>query len=157
MAEEQKRSFHLQRIYTKDISFEVPGAPEVFLKQLQPKVDVNINTSARRIEESSDYEVTLKVTLSATQDEKSVYLVEVEQAGIFAISGIEGEEQDQLLGAYCPNLLFPYARELISDLVTRGTFPQMLLQPINFDAAFVEARKQAMEQKEQAEQAGETH
>ncbi len=142
---EAQRVFQLQRIYTKDISFEVPGAPEIFLKQFQPKIDVNLNTSAKKLEDSSDYDVTLDLTVTASDEEKTVYLVEIKQAGIFNIDGIEGEELDQLLHAFCPSLIFPYAREVISDLIARGTFPQLLLQPINFEAAYVEARRQAQE------------
>lgn len=145
---EAQRVFQLQRIYTKDISFEVPGAPEIFLKQFQPKIDVNLNTSVKKLEESSDYDVTLSLTVTASADDKTVYLVEIKQSGIFNIVGIEGDELDQLLHAYCPSLIFPYAREVISDLITRGTFPQLLLQPINFEAAYVEARRQAQEREQ---------
>lgn len=144
MSDAPERAFQLQRIYTKDISFEVPGAPDVFLKQWQPQVNVQLNTETRRVGESeTDYEVVLSLTVTANNEDKTVYLVEVKQAGIFTIVGIEGEERDQLLGAYCPNLLFPYARELITDLVSRGTFPQLLLQPINFDALYQDAKARA--------------
>lgn len=155
MSDEQvKQVFQLQRIYTKDVSFEVPGAPDVFLKQWQPKANVQLNSDARKIEteDSSEYEVVLTVTVTATSEEKTVYLAEVKQAGIFTVKGVEGEELEKLLGAYCPNVLFPYAREVVSDLVNRGTFPQLLLQPINFDALLQEAKK-----RKQAEATGGTH
>lgn len=145
-------SFQLQRIYTKDISFEVPGAPEVFLQSWQPKVNLQLNTHTQRVGDSTtDYEVVLELTVTASNDEKVVYLVEIQQAGIFSAVGFEGEELEQLLGAYCPNLLFPYAREAVSDLVSRGTFPQLLLQPINFDALYQQAKQQ------QAEEAANAH
>ncbi|AJD46722.1 protein-export protein secB [Isoalcanivorax pacificus W11-5] len=144
MSDTPERTFQLQRIYTKDVSFEVPGAPEVFIKPWQPRVNVQLNTETRKVGESgNDYEVVLSLTVTASNEEKTVYLVEIKQAGIFTMIGIEGEEREQLLGAYCPNLLFPYARELISDLVSRGTFPQLLLQPINFDALFQDAKARA--------------
>ena len=154
MSEEAKRVFQLQRIYTKDVSFEVPGAPEVFLEQIQPKANVQLNSEAKKIEkgEGSEYEVVLSVTVTAATDDKTVYLVEVKQAGIFTVQGISGDELEGLLGAYCPSVLFPYAREVISDLVSRGTFPQLLLQPINFDALLQEAKK-----RKQQEAAGGTH
>lgn len=145
-------SFQLQRIYTKDVSFEVPGAPEVFLQSWQPKVNLQLNTHTQRVGDSTtDYEVVLELTVTASNEDKVVYLVEIQQAGIFSVVGFEGEELEQLLGAYCPNLLFPYAREAVSDLVSRGTFPQLLLQPINFDALYQQAKQQ------QAEEAANAH
>ncbi|MCG8393002.1 MAG: protein-export chaperone SecB [Pseudomonadales bacterium] len=155
MAEEQQKVFQLQRIYLKDASFECPGAPDVFLQEWKPKVNVQLNNSAKRIGESDEYEVELTVTVTAKdeQEEKTFYLIEVKQAGIFTVKGIEGEERGQLLGAYCPNLLFPYVREAVSDLVAKGSFPQMVLQPINFDALYQQQRQQ---QAAQAEAKGET-
>lgn len=159
MSEAPQRTFQLQRIYTKDVSFEVPGAPDIFRKQWQPKVNVQLNTEARRLAETeSDYEVVLSLTVTAASEEKTVYLVEIKQAGVFTLAGIEGDEREQLLGAYCPNLLFPYARELVSDLVSRGTFPQLLLQPINFDALFMDAKQRQQEGQQAAPKAPEeTH
>ena len=148
MADEQQQVFQLQRVYLKDASFECPGAPEVFLQEWKPKVNVQINNGARRIGEGTEYEVELTVTVTAKdeKEEKTFYLAEVKQAGIFTVKGIEGEELAQLLGAYCPNLLFPYVREVVSDLVAKGSFPQMLLQPINFDAVYMQSRQQAAQQ-----------
>ncbi|MEY1662931.1 protein-export chaperone SecB [Isoalcanivorax beigongshangi] len=142
MSETPERAFHLQRFYVKDLSYEVPGAPEVFLTPVQPRVNLQLNTEARALGDSgSDFEVVLSVTVTAeNEDGKVLYLAEVVQAGIFTLVGFEGEERDHLLGAYCPNLLFPYAREAVSDLVNRGSFPQLLLQPINFDALYADAR-----------------
>lgn len=140
-------SFQLQRIYVKDISFEVPGAPEVFLQSWQPQVNLQLNTHTQRVGDSgTDYEVVLELTVTASNEDKVVYLVEIQQAGIFTAQGFQGEELEHLLGAYCPNLLFPYAREAVSDLVNRGTFPQLLLQPINFDALYHQAKQQQAEE-----------
>lgn len=141
MSDNEDRNFQLQRIYTKDISFESPGAPEVFTSSWKPSVNLQLNTNATRLSDN-DYEVVLELTVTAENEEKVVYLVEIHQAGIFSVAGIEGAELEQLLGAYCPSLLYPYAREAVSDLVARGTFPQLLLQPINFDAIYQQSREQ---------------
>ncbi|MDF1779723.1 MAG: protein-export chaperone SecB [Alcanivoracaceae bacterium] len=147
MTEEQKRVFQVQRIYVKDISFEVPGAPEVFLEQGQPKVNVQLANQARRVGEGDEYEVEVTVTVTSEVNEKSVYIAEVKQAGMFTISGASDQEKEQLLGAYCPNLLFPYIREAIASLVGKGSFTPFHLQPINFDALFQQAQaKRAEEQ-----------
>ena len=144
MAEQDNKVFQLHRVYLKDASFECPGAPEVFAQDWNPDVNVSLNSAARQLGESSEYEVEITVTVTAKSEdgERTFYLTEVKQAGIFTLQNIEGEERDQLLGAYCPNLLFPYAREAISDLVSKGSFPQMVLQPINFDALYQQQREQ---------------
>ena len=140
MAEEQERAFKLQRIYVTDISFESPGAPEVFRQEWKPKMNMQLNNSARRLGESDEYEVEITVTLTAEQDEKTVYLAEVKQAGIFTVKGAAQEEMEQLFGVHCTNILFPYAREAIASLVSRGTFPAFNLQPVNFEALFAQAK-----------------
>lgn len=140
MSEQDKRVVQLQRIYAKDISVEAPGVPAAFLEKNQPKVDVELQNGASRIEDRSEYEVSVTVTVTARHDDKVVYLVEASQAAIFTITGFEGEELDQILGAYCPGVVFPYLRETVSDLVTRLSFPPFLLQPINFEALYREAR-----------------
>lgn len=144
MADEQQKVFQLQRVYLKDASFECPGAPEIFLQEWKPKVDVQLNNAARRLGDGNEYEVKITVTVTAKdeQETKTFYLVEVTQAGIFTLANIDGEERSQLLGAYCPNVLFPYAREVVSDLVAKGSFPQMILQPINFDALYQQQREE---------------
>lgn len=149
MSEEQQRQFQVQRIYVKDLSFEVPGAPQIFLEQGQPKVNVQLANQARRIGETSEFEVEVTVTVTAEVNEKTAYIAEVKQAGVFIISGANDAEVEQLLGAYCPNLLFPYIRETISSLIGRGSFAPFHLQPINFDALFQQAQaKRAAEQAE---------
>lgn len=129
-------TFQIQRVYTKDISFEAPNAPQVFQKEWEPDVKLDLDTVSTQLSEGI-YEVVLRVTVTATVGEDTAFLCEVQQAGIFTISGIEGSQMAHCLGAYCPNILFPYARECISALVSRGTFPQLNLAPVNFDALFM--------------------
>lgn len=132
----QEMTFQIQRIYTKDISFEAPNAPQVFQKEWQPEVKLDLDTSSNTLAENV-YEVILRVTVTAIMDNETAFLCEVQQAGIFTVEGIEGTQLAHCLGAYCPNVLFPYARECITNLVSRGTFPQLNLAPVNFDALFM--------------------
>lgn len=136
----QKAKFALQRIYTKDISFEAPGAPAVFGHDWAPEASVHFTSGATRVADKQ-YEVVLQLTVTATNNDKVAYIAETRQAGVFFIEGLDAEALEPLLGAHCPSILFPYAREVISDLASRGTFPQMLLQPINFDAVYAEAKR----------------
>ncbi|RWR03207.1 preprotein translocase subunit SecB [[Pantoea] beijingensis] len=129
-------SFQIQRIYTKDISFEAPNAPQVFQKEWEPEVKLDLDTASNQLADDV-FEVVLRVTVTATVENDTAFLCEVQQAGIFSISGIEGNQMAHCLGAYCPNILFPYARECITSLVSRGTFPQLNLAPVNFDALFM--------------------
>lgn len=128
--------FQLQRVYTKDVSFEAPNAPQVFQKEWEPEVKLDLDTASSQLADEV-YEVVLRVTVTATVGEDTAFLCEVQQAGIFTISGIEGTQMAHCLGAYCPNILFPYARECVTSLVSRGTFPQLNLAPVNFDALFM--------------------
>lgn len=131
------RQVILQKIFVQDVSLEVPNAPTVFTREYEPEIDVQLNNSVYALDDDT-HQVVLTVTVTAKQDNSTSFLVEVHQAGIFTVSGFEGEERDAVLGAYCPSLIFPYAREAISDLVQRGGFPQLLLQPVNFDALYYE-------------------
>ncbi len=145
MTEEQqdKRQFVVQKIYTKDISFESPNAPDIFTDQeWKPEVDLNLNASNQKLPNNS-FEVVLKVTVTVKQKDKVAFLVEVDQAGIFGIKDFPEAEMGPLLGSYCPNILFPYAREAVSDLVSKGGFPQLLLAPVNFDAVYAQHVQQA--------------
>ena len=135
-------SFQIQRIYTKDISVEAPNAPQVFQKEWEPEVKLDLDTASSQLADDV-YEVVLRVTVTATVGEDSAFLCEVQQAGIFSIGGIEGTQMAHCLGAYCPNILFPYARECITSLVSRGTFPQLNLAPVNFDALFMNYLQQS--------------
>ncbi|WP_097458884.1 protein-export chaperone SecB [Mangrovitalea sediminis] len=150
MADEQQPTegqpqFALQRIYTKDISFESPSAPLVFQEQWQPQVNLDLNTSNERLNDTQ-FEVVLSLTVTAKVGEKTAFIVEVQQAGVFFISGFEGDQLGHMLGAYCPNILFPYARELIDSLVNRGSFPALMLSPVNFDAIYAQALQRQQEE-----------
>lgn len=146
MSEEQaQQQFAIQKIYIRDVSFESPNAPAVFTEgEWKPEVNVQINTETRTVADDL-HEVTLTVTVTAKQLEKTAFLVEVKQSGIFQMIGFENDQMGGMLGAYCPEVLFPYAREAISDLVTKGGFPQMLLSPVNFNALYMQHQQQAQE------------
>lgn len=140
MAEEQAggKQVVLQKIYVADASLEVPKAPEVFTRKWEPKVDLSINTAVNKVGEDT-HQVVLTVTATAKlgESEDVAYICEIKQAGIFVLKGLSDEaERRAVLGAYCPNLLFPFARETVNDLVQKGGFPQFLLQPVNFDAIY---------------------
>ncbi|MBT3048988.1 MAG: protein-export chaperone SecB [gamma proteobacterium symbiont of Ctena orbiculata] len=147
--DEQNREFTVQRIYTKDISFETPNSPAVFQQEWKPETGVNLNTEVNKLTDTV-YEVTLSVTVTTKVEDKTAYLAEVKQAGIFSINGFPEQELGPLLGAYCPNQLFPYVREAISDLIIKGSFPQMVLQPVNFDMLYAQ-HQQELAKKAQAE------
>lgn len=147
--------FALQRIYVKDISFESPSAPDVFQQQWKPQINMDLNTASNKVSESQ-YEVVVSLSITAKVEEKVAFIVEIQQAGIFHITGIEGPQLAQTLGAFCPNVLFPYAREAVDSLVNKGSFPSLMLAPVNFDAIFAEAMKRKQEEAEQAESAA-TH
>ena len=144
-----ERHFSIQRIYTKDISLESPNSPTIFTGEWKPEINVNLNSSVEEIGDDN-IEVTLTVTVTAKIGESTGYLVEVKQAGIFLAKGIPEEEKGPLTGIYCPNVLFPYVREIVSDLVNRASFPQFLLAPVNFEAIYAQRMQQAQEQAEGA-------
>ena len=130
-------NFEIQRIYVKDLSYEAPNTPHTFAEDWKPEVQLNLETKSSRIQENI-HEVILSVTATVGSNKKSAFLVEVHQAGIFLVSGFASEQLHQMLGSFCPNILFPYAREAISDLVVRGGFPQLILAPVNFDALYAQ-------------------
>lgn len=151
MSEKQAPQINLQKIYLKDASFESPRAPEVFKgSEWKPEVNLQVNTETQKLEGERDFEVCLTLTVTVQQDGEALYLVEVKQAGIFSLSGFEDKQVQPVLATFCPANLFPYAREAISGLVERGGFPQMLLQPINFDALY-QQHLQKMQQTAQAD------
>jgi preprotein translocase subunit SecB len=135
--------FALQRIYLKDASFESPRSPGSFRGQWQPKINLELNARHSLIE-GELYEVVLSLTITANTegDDKPLYLVEVQQGGVFLIKGIAGDALEQTLGSFCPGVLFPYAREAIDAMVVKGSFPPLMLAPVNFDAIYEQARKQ---------------
>jgi preprotein translocase subunit SecB len=143
MAQEQptpapQKQLLLQKIYVKDLSFESPKAPMVFTQNVSPQTQLNVRSSAQQVAPDTQ-EVTLTITVEAKDKDSTLFLAEVAQSGIFVIQGYTAEEQQILIGSFCPNTLYPFAREAISDLVTKGGFPQLLLQPLNFDAIFAQA------------------
>ncbi len=147
--------FALQRIYVKDISFESPNAPDVFQAAWKPQINMDLNTASNKVSDTQ-FEVTISLSITAKVDEKVAFIVEVQQAGIFHISGIEGPQLAQTLGAFCPNVLFPYAREAVDSMVNKGSFPSLMLAPVNFDAIYAEAMKRKQEEAQKAEGAA-TH
>ena len=142
MTEQQapQRQFLVQRIYTKDLSFEAPGAPAVFQDKWAPEINIGLGSEVNRLDNGM-IEVTLNINVEARQGDRSVFMVEVKQAGLFVAQGFNDAEVDALLGIAAPNILFPYAREIVSDLVTRGSFPQLVLQPVNFEAVYNQQRQ----------------
>lgn len=140
---ENQPQFAMQRIYVKDLSFESPNAPTVFQEQWKPQVNLDLNTGHSKISDNQ-YEVVLSLTVTAKIDEKVAYIVEVQQAGVFLVNGVDAQQLGHMMGAYCPTILFPYAREAIDNLVNRGSFPALMLAPVNFDAMYAQAlqRKQ---------------
>jgi len=145
--EQAQQQFEIQKIFLKDVSFEAPNTPEAFTQEWQPEVNVQLNTNAKPIGDKQ-YEVVLSVTVTAKNNDKSAFLVEIQQSGVFGMDGFEQDQLNAMLGSFCPDILFPYAREAISDLVTRGGFPQLLLAPVNFDALYHEHLKQQAEQEQ---------
>jgi preprotein translocase subunit SecB len=131
----------VQKIYLKDVSFEAPAAPAIFQEQMQPRVDMNLTQKVANIGENV-FEVVLAVTVTCKVGEKIAYLCEVQQAGIFGAAGFEPQQLDAVLGTYCPHVLFPYLRQVISDLIQNGGFPPLYLQPINFEQVYAEAVQQ---------------
>ena len=136
------KQFSIQKIYTKDLSFETPNSPKIFTQAWQPSLDVNLATQSKALEDDV-FEVILSITATVKLEEEIAYLVEVQQAGIITANGFNQEELAPLLGSFCPNILFPYAREVISDLVSKGGFPQLILAPINFDALYMQKQQQS--------------
>lgn len=133
--EQQEQQFIIQRIYLKDVSFEAPNSPSVFTEAWNPDTSLDLNTKVNNLA-NDNYEVELFITITVKSNDKTAFLVEVKQAGVFFIQGYPQENMNQLLAAYCPNILFPYAREAIAGLVSKGSFPELHLSPINFDALY---------------------
>ena len=143
--EQQAASFQIEKIYVKDLSLEIPHAPQVFAEQVQPQIDIQIQSGESRFRDDF-WEVTLSVTVTARAGERTVFLAEAVQAGLFALRNIPESDMGPVLGIACPTVLFPYARETISDLITRGGFPPLLLTPISFEQLYVQRLQQQQEQ-----------
>ena len=138
----ENRGVSVLRIYLKDVSFEIPNSPAIFTEQLNPQVSIEIGTSVEQLK-ADVFEVVLAVTATAKHEEKVCFLVEVKQAGIFSVTGMEETEKNSALGIFCPSTLFPYARQAVSDLVLNGGFPPLLLTPISFRKLYEEKLSQA--------------
>lgn len=151
---ENQPQFALQRIYTKDISFEAPGAPMIFQEQWQPKVSMDLNSSHSKVTENQ-YEVVVSLTITTKLADKVAYIVEVQQAGVFLVKNIDPKQMGHMIGAYCPGLLFPYAREAVDSLVTRGSFPALMLAPVNFDVIYQQALQRKQQEAEGSQGAAE--
>lgn len=149
-AEEQEPRFLIQRIYLKDVSFESPNSPAVYAEDWKPETNLQMNTQANPIGENY-YEVSLQLTITTNSNEKTAFLVEVTQAGVFEIVNYPKEQMGHLLAAYCPSVLFPYAREAVASLISKGSFPEMHLSPINFDALYAQRLEEAKQQQAEPE------
>ena len=154
MAEQEQatdKQLAISKIYIKDSSFESPQSPGIFRSsEWKPQTNLNLRSTHTPVDDNF-HEVVLTLTVEAKEEDKSLFLVELQQAGIFEIAGYEGEELAAILGSFCPNILFPYAREVIASLIQRGGFPEFVLQPINFDALYLQAKQQQQAQGSAAE------
>lgn len=139
--------FAIQRIYIRDLSFEAPHTPDIFRTDWSPEVGLDLDTMVNKIDETV-FEVILKVTVTVKAKDKIAFLVEVQQAGIFTLKGFAQEQLPIMLSTFCPTVLFPYVREVVSDVVNRGTFPPLYLAPINFESLY----QQHLEQQQRAQQ-----
>ena len=145
--QENQPGFGIEKLYVKDASIEVPNAPQIFTERSAPQVNVELANSAQKLDDGI-FEAAIKVTVTAKIGDKTAFLIEVTQSGIFAVRNVPDENLEVILGVTCPNILFPYAREAISDMVIRAGFAPVLLNPINFEALFMQQKQQ------QAENAG---
>ena len=138
MSEEQQPVFSIEKLYLKDASVEVPNAPQIYLVRETPQVDVQLHTQGNVMEDGF-YEVVLTVTVTAKIQDKTMFLVEIGQAGVFQLRNFPQSEIEPIVGVACPNILFPYAREVVSDLVSRAGFPPVILSPVNFEAMYAQS------------------
>ena len=133
----QTPQFSLQRIYVRDLSFEAPKSPEIFRQEWSPSVSLDLNTRQKQLD-GDFHEVVLTLSVTVKNGEETAFIAEVQQAGIFLIKGLDAASMSHTLGAFCPNILFPYARETLDSLVVRGSFPALMLSPVNFDALYAQ-------------------
>jgi preprotein translocase subunit SecB len=141
MPENTSQIINVQRTYIKDLSLEVPDAPKVFQEQIQPQIAIDLDIKHNKLDKDL-YEAMISITANAKKDEKTIFLAEVHQAGIFQVNGFTDEQLEHILNVYCPSFLFPYAREAISNLIARATFPPLYLTPINFEALHAQKKKE---------------
>ena len=141
MAEEQQPSFQIEKIYAKDVSLEIPGAPQVFLEAQGPQLEIQVRNESAQFADGL-FEVAVTVTVTAKAGDRTLFLAEVAQAGIFSVRGVPQADIEPLLAVACPTFLYPYARETVSDLITRGGFPPVLLAPVSFEALYAQRMQQ---------------
>jgi len=144
-ADESSPQFSLQRIYVRDLSFEAPKSPAIFRQQWEPSVALDLNTKQKGLE-GDFHEVVLTLSVTVKNGEEVAFIAEVQQAGIFLIKNLDPASMSHTLGAFCPNILFPYARETLDSLVTRGSFPALMLAPVNFDALYAQELQRMQEE-----------
>jgi preprotein translocase subunit SecB len=142
---EDPRQFAIQRLYIKDFSFELPGGADTFRHEWKPQMNIDIHTDTSPLEDDV-YEVTLKLTVTVKSQDKHAFVVEATQAGIFTIKEFPEDQLKHFLGSYCPSILYPYVREAITNMVTKASFPQLVLAPINFDALYAKHLEQQAEE-----------
>lgn len=142
-SQQQQPLFNIEKLYVKDLSLEIPHAPEIFLERENPQIDIQLNTQAVSVSEGV-YEVSITITVTSklAEKDKVMFLIEVKQAGIFQVRNLSQAELDPVLGVVCPNILYPYLREVVSDVAVRAGFAPVLLNPINFDALYQQQKKQ---------------
>ena len=149
MAEQEQtaeKRLTITKMYLKDFSFESPQTPGIFRKnEWKPQTNLNLRSTHNPVD-GDLHEIVLTITVEAKEDDKTCFLIELQQAGIFEIAGYESEELKAIIGSFCPNILFPYVRESIASLIQKGGFPEFVLQPINFDALYMQAQQQAAQQ-----------
>jgi preprotein translocase subunit SecB len=141
MAEEQQPSFQIEKIYVKDVSLEIPGAPQVFLEAQGPQLEIQVRNESAQFADGL-FEIVVTVTVTAKAGDRTLFLAEVAQAGIFSVRGVPQADIEPLLAVACPTILYPYARETVSDLITRGGFPPVLLAPVSFEALYAQRLQQ---------------
>ena len=135
----------IEKLYTKDVSFEVPEGAEAFKKNWAPNMNLDLKTNYKKLPEKDVYEISLQVSVNVTCEDVKAFVVEVDQAGIFTIMNMDSDQLDHALKAFAPNILYPYAREVISDMVSKGGFPQLCLAPVNFDMLYQHEKTKAAE------------
>jgi preprotein translocase subunit SecB len=148
--------FEIQRIFVKDLSYEAPNTPHTFLEDWKPEVQLNLETKSNRIQDNV-HEVILSITATVMTNKKTAFVIEVQQSGIFVISGFASDQLHHMLGSFCPNILFPYAREVISDTVMRGGFPQLILAPVNFDMLYEQHMQESEKNGTKGKEEGKVH
>ena len=140
-AEQPQATFQIEKVYVKDLSLEIPNSPQAFMQQTQPQLEVRLDTGAQQFAEGY-FEASVSATVTAKAGDKTLFLAEAVQAGIFQVRNVGGDDLKPLLGIACPTILFPYLRETISDLITRGGFPPVLLAPVSFEALYMQRLQQ---------------